>query len=247
MTPYVLIHGFTGAPSSWDIVRVALHNATPVLLPTLHGHGPQGDLGEPRTLTEEVDRLAAEIVLALGTGSVLGGYSLGSRIGLGLLVRHPGLFRGAVLVGCRPALDSEDAIRTRAAQDEERAERIERAGLAAFVDSWERLPHFALQHGLPGPVQAQERERRMSHTAVGLARSLRLHGLAQMPWGREALAAIRTPVTFVVGGAEDPGFQAFGEDLAATIPGARLVRADGAGHNVLLERPAVVARELEEL
>jgi pimeloyl-ACP methyl ester carboxylesterase len=33
---------------------------------------------------------------------------------------------------------------------------------------------------------------------------------------------------------------ALGEELSGVIPGSRLIRAPGAGHNLLLERPELV-------
>jgi pimeloyl-ACP methyl ester carboxylesterase len=59
------------------------------------------------------------------------------------------------------------------------------------------------------------------------------------------LAQVRTPVELVVG-ERDPKFAALGRELAGIIPGAHMTLAAGAGHNLLLERPELVARLLRK-
>jgi 2-succinyl-6-hydroxy-2,4-cyclohexadiene-1-carboxylate synthase len=75
---------------------------------------------------------------------------------------------------------------------------------------------------------------------------LRVLGLAAMPDYGPALGGVEVPVR-VVAGERDGKFVALGWDLAAACPrdAARVVA--GAGHNVVLERPAEIARLLKEL
>jgi pimeloyl-ACP methyl ester carboxylesterase len=65
---------------------------------------------------------------------------------------------------------------------------------------------------------------------------------------REALATIGTVPTVVLTGVDDRLVTA-GQtaELAAAIPGARLVRVPKAGHMVILERPEVVTEEIADL
>jgi pimeloyl-ACP methyl ester carboxylesterase len=93
VTSLLLLHGFTGAPGAWDAVRAQLPAAT-VEVPWLIGHGVPEAAPEVCDFEAEVDRLAA----LLAEPCVVAGYSLGARLGLGLLVRHPEKVRAAVLI-----------------------------------------------------------------------------------------------------------------------------------------------------
>ena len=114
--PLVLLHGFTGAPASWDGVRRSLDDAIPVLAPALLGH--DGTAGSPaiRSFDDEVDRLAGAVRGAGLEGAHLAGYSLGGRVALGLLVRHPGRFAAATLIGAHPGLQDPADRAERAAR-----------------------------------------------------------------------------------------------------------------------------------
>jgi len=99
----VLIHGFAGSPASWDAVVERLPEDWSVLRPALAGHDPlAGWPQEVRSFEDEVDRLAHEI--GPGPPSLLCGYSLGGRLALGLLARHPGRFAAALVIGAHPGL-----------------------------------------------------------------------------------------------------------------------------------------------
>jgi len=232
----VWLHGFTGSPASFDEVRA--HVPGPALLPSLLGHGRPPAEGADGW-NEEIDRLAAWLVDAGAHGSELVGYSLGARVGAGLLVRHPGLFRRAVLVG--PNLGIDDALRAERRAWEERWQRVLLdEGLAAFVDAWEALPLFDSQLGLPSVERwQQQHDRRMGHTARGLARSLAVQGLSHMPDLRPAFASLSLPVRIVVG-ARDAKFLASTEPLAS-LPHVERCVVHGVGHNVAFEAPERLA------
>lgn len=243
--PLVLLHGFTGAPASWDGVRPSLDDAIPVLAPALLGH--DGTAGSPatRSFDDEVDRLAGVVRDAGLEGAHLAGYSLGGRVALGLLVRHPGLFAAATLIGAHPGLQDPADRAERAARDEQWARLLDGEGLPTFVAAWEALPLFASQGALDPETLARQRAIRTAHDPAGLARSLRVLGLGGMADFRPRLPALRLPVTLVAGEA-DKKFRALAGEMRARIPGARLEIAAGAGHNVVLERPDCIAGLLQE-
>jgi 2-succinyl-6-hydroxy-2,4-cyclohexadiene-1-carboxylate synthase len=216
-----------------------------VLAPRLFGHGPHGDADEARSFEEEIDRLAALIRSEAGAHTTLAGYSLGARFALGLLVRHPELFSRAVLIGVNPGLSLESERVERAAGDERWAKMLEGEGVAAFADAWASQPLFASQSRLSAEVQSRERDRRLSHTAVGLAASLRLHGLAQVPDWTPFVARIEQPVTLLAG-ALDTKFVRIAEALVGQLPRGRLHVVEEVGHNIVLERADAVVRALEE-
>lgn len=231
MSGWVLIHGFAGAPSQWPAPRGEVH------APWLLGHGPCAS--RAATFDEEVDRLASEI----GGVVHLAGYSLGARVALRLLVRHPRRFASATLIGVHPGLEDPAERAARAAADERWAEILEREGIEAFEERWSEQPIFATQADLhPGALAAQ-RAVRLSHDPRGLARAMRVLGLAAMPpcWG--ALEEVTMPV-HLMAGERDARFRALAERALAALPHARLTIVPGAGHNLLLEARDVVKEAL---
>lgn len=237
-----LLHGFAGSPASWDAVLAALSDP-PHLCPPLVGHGEPAP-GAPGAggFEDEVDRL----VSLIPEGPVhLAGYSLGARLALGLLVRHGQRFEGATLIGVHPGLSSDEERAERRRSDGVLRERLETRGIEDFIDHWERQPLFASESRLPETLREQKRSVRLSHDPRELARSLALTGLAEMPDYGARAASISTPITLMAGEL-DQKFSQLAHALAGRLPAARVVIAPGAGHDLLLERPDLVALTLEQ-
>jgi 2-succinyl-6-hydroxy-2,4-cyclohexadiene-1-carboxylate synthase len=247
MTTAVLIHGFSGSPKSWRNVRARLD--VPSCALPVRGHGdarPTASAGRPGCSFEaEVDRLASVIGRAAPAPRFLAGYSLGGRLALGLLVRHPGLFRGAALVGVNPGIDdaTERAARRRA--DEEWARCIEQRGLAAFDREWSALPLFESQRRLDADRAAEQRRIRLGHEPGAMAAAMRALGLGAMPDYRPALSSIPCPVELIVGGL-DSRFIGLARRMAGLLSAGTVRIVDGVGHNVPLEAPARLARLLND-
>jgi 2-succinyl-6-hydroxy-2,4-cyclohexadiene-1-carboxylate synthase len=233
-----LLHGFTGSPGGLQPVTDRLTaRGLRVLAPALLGHG--ADDAGIHDFESEVQRLAR--VLAAGKERMhLVGYSLGGRLAIGLLCRHPELFSGATLVSAQPGLSQAQARMDRRVVDDVWCELLLSQGVAAFVQTWENLPLFATQGTLAEDVLARQRVERLSHDAGGLVRSLKICGLAEMPSYWDELRGVRVPTTIVVG-ERDAKFVVIAQQMREKISGASLVIVPGAGHNVVLERPAIVA------
>ncbi len=230
---YLLLHGFTGTAQS----LVELDAAAGSVTPTLGGHLGTAVVGG---FWDEVERLAA-----LGRDCAgLFGYSLGGRLALGVLARYPERFAHAVIVSAHPGLTTEDERAKRREGDARFVDVLTERGLTAFVDIWQALPLWASQGDLPVAVKAAQREQRLRHDATGLAQSLIHHGLGEMPDLRAELRKVRSSVELVVG-ERDAKFAALGHELCGLIPGARLTVAAAAGHNLLLERPQLLAGLLQ--
>lgn len=238
----VFLHGFTGTPDSLRWVRQALPQTSEVLAPVLLGH--HGGPSEPYTFEEEVARLAALIDAEGFRGAHLLGYSLGSRVALGLLVRDPKQFTTATLVGVHPGLDSDAAREQRISADQGWRDLLERQGLTAFIRAWTTLPLWDTQRELDAErLQSQQRDR-LSHSALGLSCALSSLGLGQMPYYASSLYTLKLPVHLVVGELDQKFRDVAGRMLPA-LPNASLHCAPGAGHNVLLEHPEFLAQVLE--
>ena len=241
--PRVLcLHGFTGAGSAWDDLCAHLPDDWEVLAPDLLGHDPD-DAIDGSTFEDEVARLAGELDRRSWREVHLAGYSMGARVGLGLLVGHRELFSSATLIGVHPGLPTEAERWARRTFDETLAKQIESKGIEPFVHYWERRPLFASQRRLAPEILERQRRRRLSRRPAGLARSLRVLGLGSMPDYRPRLAELELPVRLVVG-EDDEKFSRLAEELADALPHATVEMVPSVGHNPVLEAPAAVARAL---
>jgi 2-succinyl-6-hydroxy-2,4-cyclohexadiene-1-carboxylate synthase len=153
------------------------------------------------------------------------------------------MFDGAVLIGLHPGLDATTDRDERRALDAGRARLLRGEGLAAFMEAWEALPLFASQRDLPANLLAEQREWRLAHDPDGLARSLEVLGLAEMPNYRAAMASLEIPITLMTGSL-DVKFSKMAKELASQNDRIRAELVDGVGHNILLEAPSVVAAAL---
>lgn len=226
MTPLLALHGFTGSPHSWDFLGDLPRNA-----PALLGH--VDDTSSSEHFVDEVDRL---LDFAPSEPCHVVGYSLGARLALSLAVRHPQRVARLTLISGSAGLTTEAERAARRAADARWIELLRTRGLESFVDAWQDLPLWSSQATLSRELRQQKRGERLSHQAEGLARSLRVIGLAEMPSYASALSEIGCPAT-VVAGALDTKFHALAEQLAKAMPRAKLEVVPNAGHDLLLERP----------
>jgi 2-succinyl-6-hydroxy-2,4-cyclohexadiene-1-carboxylate synthase len=234
MERVVLVHGFTQTSASWGPVAERLARRFEVVPVDLPGHGGSGTV---RVGFAE----AAGLVGATGGPAAYVGYSLGGRLCLRLALDRPDLVRALILIGGSPGIADAGGRAERRAADERLARRIERDGVAAFLDTWLAGPLFATL-----PAEAAGLEQRLANTAEGLASALRRLGTgAQEPlWDR--LGELRPPA-LLVAGERDPKFAGIAMEMAAAIgPAAQVALVPGAGHAAHLERPAATAALIEE-
>jgi 2-succinyl-6-hydroxy-2,4-cyclohexadiene-1-carboxylate synthase len=234
-TILLLLHGFTGSGASWAAHLPELQRRFEVLAIDLPGHGANPEAASVEATADDLARRVG------GDRRVhVLGYSLGARVALRLAVAHPDAIDRLVLESPSAGLadDAERAVRRQA--DERLADEIDRDGIAAFVDRWERNPVFASQASLDPAVAARQRAVRLAQDPHGLAQSLRLAGQGAMQPLHDRLAEVLRP-TLVIAGALDPA-RPRAEMVADGIPGARLVTVDGAGHTPHLERPDAFLR-----
>lgn len=246
--PLVLLHGFTGRAAGWGkhLDRLAASGLR-VLAIDLHGHGLSDAPDNPERYAIEhcqQDILAALKKLDVGMGeAILLGYSMGGRIAL--YTAFSGFFRALILESASPGIADRIEREQRRLADESLAERIERDGVQAFVDYWERLPLFASQNNLPIEIRKALRGQRLQNRAHGLANSLRSVGTGAQPALHARLPTLHIPV-LLIAGELDRKFSAIARSMAQALPHARLHIVPGAGHAVHLEQPEVFDRIVED-
>jgi 2-succinyl-6-hydroxy-2,4-cyclohexadiene-1-carboxylate synthase len=241
--PLLLLHGFTGRGRSWSaLAAAARRRGRRTIVVDLPGHGRSGTADDPARMT--VERTADDLATILrqtGTRPAnVVGYSLGARVALRLAVAHPEVVARLVLESPSAGIADKTARDERRRADVDLAATIERDGIEAFVDRWERGPVFASHAALDRRTAARQRAIRLASDPHGLAQSLRAAGQGVMLPLHDHLAAIEGP-SLVIAGALDPA-RSRAEQVAVGIPGARLAIVEGAGHTPHLERPAAFRR-----
>lgn len=236
--PLVLLHGFTGAAANWRAHIAAFAQHYHVIAPDLPGHGGT-TAPDDRTrynMAHAAADLAAICHTVAGEPVHLLGYSMGGRLALYTALYYPGSVRTLILESASPGLAHETERADRREQDNALAERIERDGVAAFVDMWERLPLWESQQRLSAEARAHLRAQRLTNNPRGLANSLRGMGTGVQPslWGD--LGKLAMPVLLLTG-ALDAKFERIAREMAARIPEAQHVSIPDAGHTVHLEQP----------
>ena len=241
-SPLVLLHGFTGSTHSWDALGPALSARHTIILVDLPGHGRSTAPPDPRryALPRTADDVARVLDLLGVERTAVLGYSLGGRAALHLAVQHPARVSALVLESSSAGISDGAERQGRATSDAALADRIERDGVALFVDQWEALPLWYSQAVLPASMRDELRAQRLANGADGLARSLRGAGVGTQAPLHERLSQLSLPV-MLVAGALDNRYVEQGRLMQRAIPGARLMEVQDAGHAVHLERPAELA------
>jgi 2-succinyl-6-hydroxy-2,4-cyclohexadiene-1-carboxylate synthase len=245
--PLLLLHGFTGGATTWSPHLAQLALGFHTIAPDLIGHGRSDVPPDPARYRMErcvADLLALLDALGVERADVLG-YSMGGRVALHLAAAAPARVGALVLESSSPGIADPAERAARIAADEALADEIERAGLAAFVERWERLPLFASQAVLPEVVLERQRAQRLRNDPRGLANSLRGMGAGRQEPLWDRLAALAAP-TLLIAGELDAKYCAITSHMAAALPNARTAIVPNAGHAVHLEQANAFVRNVLE-
>jgi len=244
--PLLLLHGFTGSAATWRPLAPEWA-AFRTIAVDLIGHGASDAPADEARYTMEpcaIDLTALLDALGVGRAAVLG-YSLGGRVALHLALAAPARVAALVLESASPGIEDAAERDARVAADRALADDIERDGIEAFVDRWERLPLWSTQAALPADVRASLRAQRLANDARGLANSLRGMGAGAQASLWDRLGELRMPVLLIAGGL-DAKYRDIARAMQQRIDGARVEIMEGAGHAVHLERPAAFASPVKE-
>lgn len=244
--PVLLLHGFTGSARSWDALEPALRAEYTVIRPDLPGHGRSDAPAEAERyhLGELADRLAILLDEQQVSKCVVLGYSMGARAALRFALRHPHRLGALILEGASPGIDDLADRVARRNRDSVLADYVVREGVPSFVDRWEQLPMWSTQTGLSPEVRGRQRAIRLSHTAAGLAGTLRGAGPGQDDPLCGRLHEITVPTLLIVGALDTP-YVEHARRMAALLPRCEVEIVAAAGHAVHLEQPDAYARAVK--
>ncbi|MDQ0352938.1 2-succinyl-6-hydroxy-2,4-cyclohexadiene-1-carboxylate synthase [Alkalibacillus filiformis] len=236
--PLVMLHGFTGASTTWKDVIEYLSGYRLVLI-DLPGHGQTeiNNLTDMRQACVELNQLFLEIGLKQFN---LLGYSMGGRMSLVYTSMYPETVSSLILVGASPGLQGADRNK-RKEQDEKLANFIIESGMESFVDYWESLSLFKTQLNLSIEKRNEIRAERLSQQAEGLALSLRTMGTGHQPNLWPDLAKINPPVLLIVG-EFDEKFVKINEEMVKNLRNAKMDIVDETGHAVYVESPRIFGK-----
>lgn len=240
----VFLHGFTGSASNWESLfdELALLGMRMIAIDML-GHGQSSMPEQPERYTMQhcqADILATLEELGVLPGeAILLGYSMGGRIALYTAFSH--FFRALILESASPGLEDAAEREQRRQSDAALAESIERDGVAAFIERWERLPLFTSQSNLAIETKQALHRQRLTNQTHGLANSLRGVGTGEQPALYAQLPSLAIPV-LLIAGQLDTKFCTIGRQMERLLPCAALSIVPGAGHTVHLEQPALYAQ-----
>jgi 2-succinyl-6-hydroxy-2,4-cyclohexadiene-1-carboxylate synthase len=221
-----LVPGFTNTARSWEAVERALPGDWDV---------------QAIEVPDGLDFVATADTLGhRGGQGVWVGYSMGARLCVRLALDNPAFVDALALVSGSPGIRSAAEREARVAEDERRAQDLERDGVDAFLDRWldqrlfESLPREA----------AMVDDRKRGNTVRRLSHQLRAlgQGTQEPLWDR--LSELGMPV-LLVAGSYDRAYSAIARQMADAIgPEAQVVIIERAGHAVHLEQPQALAHEL---
>ena len=254
----LFVHGFSLDMTTWREQWVDLSSDHRCVLMDNRGHGGSEHPADGDLSLRSMGRDIAAVLEAVAPGRrvVIVGHSMGAIAALAMAEVRPDLLAtsvaGLVLVGTsaselvRGAMGSiTDLVRPRLGSlltAARRVDRLRKAVLASPTDlrgAIVRLTQFgpdAPRHVVDHVVQLAERA----------SSEVWIEGLAELLETdlRHVLSRVTMPALVVVGEHDRVTPPASGVQLAAALPAGRFLLVEGAGHIAMMERPAVLDREI---
>ncbi len=182
----------------------------------------------------------AETALALREGPlVVVGHSMGARVALEMVRLAPGRVERLALLdtGAHPRREGEEASR------QVMLDLADTQGMAALADRW--LPPM-VHEARVGDAALMEPLRAMVLRSTPEQHRRQIRALLDRPDARPLLPTITCPTLVMVGRQDRWSPLAQHEEIAAAIPGAKLVVIEDSGHMSPVEQPGAVTDALVE-
>lgn len=225
--PLLLIHGAGGDHTVWGEQLAGLRGRARLVIPDLPGHGRSAP-GSETTIAAYAATILRLIEVARVSRPVVAGHSMGGGVALQAALDRPDLFRGVVLVASAARLGV--AARVFELIERDPAEAVRELARSAYGPD---APEKLIERGVAT----------LSRSPAVLAADFRACNGFDV---RDRVAELAVPLRILAGEADRLVFPKASEKLAALVPGARLRVVGGAGHLLMIERPAEVNAELLE-
>jgi pimeloyl-ACP methyl ester carboxylesterase len=264
----VFCHGYTLSQDVWHYQRLDLEQDTRLVFWDQRSHGRSGRSSPSRITIDQLGSDLAAVIAATTPAAapvVLVGHSMGGMTIMALASQRPELFGtkiiGVVLIATashgvdatrwlpgplRPVARRAGPGLLRGSSSGRRAAVIERIREAGGDLAFLSTKYIAFGDRRVSPAVVNFLERTIRATPIDVVADFYLALLEHDK--RAALPVIgKVPTVVITGDADRLIPAASVAELAAAIPGARLVRVPGAGHAVILERPEIVTEEISDL
>lgn len=229
--PLVFLHGIGGGARLWTGQLAAFGARYRAVAWDMPGYGGSAPLaaGSVAALAEALAAFLRGLSL---DRPVLVGHSLGGMIVQSCLADTPGAARAAVLAQTSPAFGGRDPAWAR----EFVAARLEPLDRGRGMAELARESVAGMVGDAPDPAGVELARAVMAETpeAAYRASTLAMIGFDR----REALARITVPTLLLAGSKDQNAPAATMARMAERVPGAEYVCVEGAGHLLMLERPA---------
>lgn len=230
-----LFHSLLADAGSFAPLAERLSATRRVALPDLPGFAGSAPAGPG--LNVVADDMAEAVGALGGDGADIVGNGYGGFVALTLALRHPALVRRLVLAGTGAAFSAPGRAAFRAM-----AEAAASRGLAAVADTAMRRL-FSPEFQAANPELVAERRARFLATDPAVLADA-CAALATLDL-RDQVGALAMPVLIVVGEQDEATPPAMARELAALVPGARLVELPGLAHVPQLQDPGAFLRAVE--
>ncbi len=221
--PLVALHGNLGSTADWEALSLQGLQAIDLWSFSSLSFGEFAD-ELATTLTEGLER------------PFLVGYSLGGRLALHAMARHPERWSGALILSAHPGLCCVEDRLARRISDEIRARDAREMEWGAFVEKWNR--QAVLEGGSANSSQLALEPRREA-----IACAFESWSLGRQEDLRRSLSSFRSPVRWITG-EKDEKFTRLGAEMEDVFANFHHVVIPGCGHRVLQEEPGEVVRAL---
>jgi 2-succinyl-6-hydroxy-2,4-cyclohexadiene-1-carboxylate synthase len=236
--PLVLLHGFTGATTTWYPFYQKWGQDNKIISIDIIGHGlsdSPNDSSRYQMLEVVEDLREVLLQLQIDKADFLG-YSMGGRLALSFLIQHPQYVRKLVLESASPGLATEGEREERRKQDEKLATFIKNEGITRFIDYWGEIPLFSTQKKLPMDAQKQIKRQRLQNSEIGLQNSLIGMGTGSQPSLWNSLRNIEHDI-LIVTGSLDLKFCSIAEKMLHYLPQGQWIKVENCGHAIHVEKP----------
>ena len=223
----LLSHGYSSTSRMWDGQVAALKDRYQVVVWDMRGHGDSDYPADPSKYSEAltVGDMAALLDAVGANRAIIAGLSLGGYMSLAFNATHPDRVQALMLFDTGPGFKKDEARAKWTETAHQRAARFDAQGLAALNSSDEvRIVRHRDAKGLAGAARgmlAQKDDRVI-----------------------QSLDKVAAP-TLVLVGANDTGFLAATDYMAAKIKGATKAVVPDAGHAANLHQPALFNQAVE--
>jgi 2-succinyl-6-hydroxy-2,4-cyclohexadiene-1-carboxylate synthase len=242
----VFLHGFMGNTKDWDPVIDRMANRCLCLAIDLPGHGKSTGLKDKDAYTfVGAACRVVEVIEKIGTApATVAGYSMGGRLALYVACHYTRVCCKLVVESAAAGISEDKERRHRRTVDEVWADRLEKRRFEDFLRTWYRQPVF-----YPLAENPEKFENMIQHRLINdpgeLALAMRGLGAGAQPSLWHALPKLTLPV-LLLAGEHDKKYVDIHQSMMRLLPRGRPTIVAGAGHNVHLDAPSVVADHIKD-